>query len=544
MKFSRRSFLNQLSVATLLVGVPSWARTHAADIAAQALTSSDASNTITVALDPEPPVLVSFANTSGTSVITSTKVVEGLLEYDHQLTPLPQLATSWKISDDGLDYTFYLREGVKWHDGADFTAKDVIFSLHAVKKYHPRGAATFANLKQVDALDDHTVTLHFSKPAPYIILALSAGETPILPAHLYELDHAIQNPLNSAPIGTGPFVFKEWVRGSHIIYERNPNYWQTELPETKAQRIIFRIIPDSAARLNGFKNKSIDIGVHSPIPLSEVPTLDEFKHIDTTTVGYEDNATITALEFNLDREELANPLVRQAIAHALNREQIKNIAFYSYADTTVAPISKRSFPNYHLDIADPYPFDVKRANDLLDKAGYPRQGNSPRFSINLHANPFNTGFKRTATYVRSALTRIGIDVKLHDQDPGSYIRSVYTNRDFDLTVSGVSTMFDPTVGLQRIYWSKSFNPNVPFSNANHYQNEKVDALLEAAAIEMDDSKRAALFKEFQEIVVHEIPTIALVQVNDVTVFNKRARGFNTVAAGLRGNLALLEVIDD
>lgn len=544
MKFSRRSFLNQLSVATLLVGVPSWARTQTTAIAAQALTSNEASNTITVALDPEPPVLVSFANTSGTSVITSSKVVEGLLEYDHQLAPLPQLATSWEISDDGLDYTFHLREGVKWHDGADFTAQDVVFSLQTVKKYHPRGAATFANLEQIDALDKYTVKLHFSKPAPYIILALSAGETPILPAHLYTLDEAIRNPLNSAPIGTGPFVFKEWVRGSHIIYERNPHYWQADLPESKAQRIIFRIIPDSTARLNGFKNQSIDLGAHSPIPLSELPSLSEFEHLDTTTMGYEDNATITALEFNLDREELANPLVRQAIAHALNREQIKNIAFYGYATPTVAPISKQSFPNYHLDIADPYPFDVKRANELLDEASYPRPGNGHRFSVNLHANPFNTGFKRTATYVRSALARIGIDVKLHDQDPGSYIRSVYTNREFDLTVSGVSTMFDPTVGLQRIYWSKSFNPNVPFSNANHYQNEKVDALLEAAAIEMDDSKRATLFKDFQEIVVHEIPTIALVQVNDVSVFNKRIRGFNNVAAGLRGNLAQLEMIND
>lgn len=543
MKFSRRSFLNQLSVATLLVGVPGWARTQAADIAAQAQ-SLDATNTITVALDPEPPVLVSFANTSGTSVITSTKIVEGLLEYDHQLTPLPQLATSWKISDDGLNYTFHLREGVQWHDGAEFTAQDVIFSLQAAQKYHPRGAATFANLERLEAVDTHTVRLHFNKPAPYIILALSAGETPILPAHLYTLEAALQNPLNSAPIGTGPFLFKEWVRGSHIIYERNPHYWQTALPESKAQRIIFRIIPDSAARLNGFKNKSIDLGAHSPIPLSELPTLSEFEHLDTTTVGYEDNATITALEFNLDRKEFTDPRVRQAIAHALNREQIKNIAFYGYADTTVAPISKRSFPNYHLEIADPYPFDTKRANALLDEAGYPRQGNGYRFSVDLHANPFNTGFKRTATYVRSALSRIGIEVKLHDQDPGSYIRSVYTNREFDLTVSGVSTMFDPTVGLQRIYWSKSFNPSVPFSNANHYQNEKVDALLEAAAIEMDDTKRAALFKEFQEIVVHEIPTIALVQVNDVSVFNKRIRGFNNVAAGLRGNLAQLEVISN
>ncbi|MBP6019188.1 MAG: ABC transporter substrate-binding protein [Burkholderiaceae bacterium] len=537
MKLSRRSFLNHISAATLLAGVPVWARAQAQ----QTLEGSnhDTQNSIiNFALTPEPPVLICFANTSGTSVTVSSKVVEGLLEYDHQLTPKAQLATAWEVSPDGLTYTFQLRPDVRWHDGERFTAADVVFSLLASKAYHPRGAATFSKLQNIEAVDDLTVRLNLSQPAPYLLLALAAGETPILPAHRYTLENALQNPLNSAPIGTGPYRFKEWSRGSHIIYERNPDYWLAGRP--KVNTLIFRIMPDSAARLNGLKNRSIDIGTHSPIALSEVARLGEFPHLNTSMSGYEDNATITALEFNLEREYLANPLVRQAIAHALSREQIKKIAFYGYADTTVAPVSKRSFPKYHLDAQDPYPFDVARANTLLDEAGYPRQAGGNRFTVSLHSNPFNTGFTRTAAYVRSALARVGIQATLHEQDPGNYIRSVYTNREFDLTVSGVSTMFDPTVGLQRIYYSKSFNPAIPFSNANRYHNPEVDRLLEAAAIETDDNKRAEYFKAFQEIVIREIPTIALVQVNDVTVFNRRLSGFDTAAAGTRSNLALLE----
>ncbi|NLC35893.1 MAG: ABC transporter substrate-binding protein, partial [Alcaligenaceae bacterium] len=217
--------------------------------------------------------------------------------------------------------------------------------------------------------------------------------------------------------------------------------------------------------------------------------------------------------------------------------------FYGYADVTVAPVSRISFPKYHLDIADPYPYDVERANHLLDEAGYPRQAGGHRFTLNLHSNPFNPGFVRTAAYVRSALSRVGIQVTLHEQDPGSYIRSVYTNREFDIIVSGVSTMFDPTVGLQRIYYSKSFNPQVPFSNANRYHNPEVDRLLEAAAIETDDDKQAEQFKAFQEIVVREIPTIALAQAQGVTVYNRRLSRFDETAAGVRNNLALLEVSD-
>ncbi|NLC37588.1 MAG: ABC transporter substrate-binding protein, partial [Alcaligenaceae bacterium] len=329
MTLSRRTFLGQGALATVLAGVPAWARA-AAQQSVESASQDVASGIINFAITPEPPVLVSFANTSGTSVTVSSKVLEGLLEYDRQLNPKPQLATSWEISSDGLTYTFQLRPDVRWHDGEPFTAQDVIFSVQAARTFHPRGSATFANLEEIDAPDALTVRLRLSEPAPYLILALAAGETPILPAHRYSLDDALQNPLNSAPVGTGPYRFKEWARGSHIIYERNPDYWLAGHP--KVETLIFRIMPDSTARLNGLRNRSIDIGANSPIPLSEIPRLQDYPHLAVSTDGYEDNATITALEFNLERENLAKLQVRQAIAHALNREQIKKIAFYGYAD--------------------------------------------------------------------------------------------------------------------------------------------------------------------------------------------------------------------
>jgi len=272
-----------------------------------------------------------------------------------------------------------------------------------------------------------------------------------------------------------------------------------------------------------------------------VPNLGAYPFLATTEVGYEDNATLTMLEFNLEREVFQKPEVRQAIAHAISREQIRNIAFYGHAVPTITPVSKSSFPRFHLDAQDPYPYDIDKANKLLDAAGYARKGGANRFELTLYANPFNEGFKRTAHYIRSALARVGINVTVREQDPGSYVRSVYTDREFDFTVSGVSTMFDPTVGLQRIYWSKSFNRQVPWSNANKYQNPEVDRLLEAAAVEVDAAKRANLFKQFQAIVIKEIPTIALVQVQNVTVYNKRVDGFNNAAAGLRGNLADVQI---
>lgn len=535
---NRRRFLRHGTAATVLASVPGWALLDARSAIAQASTDND---TLTVALNPEPPTLVSFSNTAGSSVTVSAKVLEGLLEYSHDLTPKPQLATSWTVSPDGLAYRFKLREGVRWHDGKPFTATDAAFSILLAKRFHPRGSVTFAHLAAAEAVDPGTLLLRLDRPAPYLLLALAAGETPILPAHRYDADSAVQNPLNAAPIGTGPFRFKQWERGSHILYERNPDYWQAGKPQIG--KLIFRIIPDIAARLNGFQNRSLDLGANSPIPLSELPRLSRYPHLATSTLGYEDNATITMLEFNLERPLFQNAEVRQAIAHALNREQIRNIAFYGHAVPTVAPVSRSSFPRFHLDAQDPYPYDVAKANRLLDEAGHPRQGNGARFGLTIHSNPFNDGFRRTAQYVRSALARIGIDVTVREQDPGSYIRSVYTDREFDLTVSGVSTMFDPTVGLQRVYWSKSFNPKLPWSNASKYHNPEVDRLLEAAAIEPDVNRRAAFFHDFQKIVIREIPSIALVQVQSVTVHNKRVSGFDHTAAGLRGTLADIQVAE-
>ncbi len=538
MDYRRRSFIKKFTLAGVTFSLPHWAQA-----AEQLIADADTDvgqHIVTISLDPEPAVLSAFANTGGTTVLVSPKVLEGLLEYDHQLNPAAQLATDWSISDDGLVYDFQLRPDVRWHDGTAFTAQDVAFSLQVAKKYHPRGANTFAQLNDIEVITDHQIRLHLDQPAPYLILALSAAETPILPAHLYELDTALKNPLNNAPIGTGPYRFKEWQQGSHIIYERNDDYWQEGLPEV--DQLIFRVLPDSSSRLNGLQNGQIDIGPRNPIPLSEIPLIEKSAHLDFTTQGFEDNANIAMLEFNLDNPLMAEIDIRRAIAHALNREQIKNIAFYGYAEPVIAPISKRNFPDFHLEIENPYPFDVDKANHILDALGYKRQSDGHRFTLNLHANPFTPGYKRTAAYVRSALARIGIQAILHDEDPGSFIRSVYNNRDFDITVSGVSTMFDPTVGLQRVYYSKSFDPEVPFSNATHYHNPEVDRLLEAAAIEHDREKRAQLFKDFQKIVLDEIPSIPLVQLSNVIVYHTRVEGFADTAAGLRGNLAGLRII--
>jgi len=530
MPFSRRQFIAGLSALPLLGASVPFLPSALAAATAEAVSGRRIFNLL---VNPEPPSLSSFNTTAGTTITASSKVLEGLLRYDENLTPQPGLAVAWEAAADGLSYRFTLRQGVKWHDGQPFTAQDVAFSLDLNKRYHPRGGSTFANLLSVETPDDHTAIVRLGKPAPYLIRAFAGSETPIVPKHLYASGDPLSNPHNNAPVGTGPYRFKQWQRGSFIEYERNPDYWDSSLPGVDA--LFLKVVPDSAARLAAFENGSLDAGGQSPVPLSDLKRITQSGKLQFTTRGYAYSITPTMLEFNLDNPLLARHEVRQAIAHAIDREVIRKVVYYGYADVSVSPIPK-NFAQYVYEGPDPYPFDIARANALLDAAGLPRKGPS-RFSLTLDPLPYGDSYARTAAYIRTALARIGIDVQLRSQDFPTYTRRIYTDRDFDFAVVGMGTMFDPTVGVQRLFWSKNFRKGLPFSNGSHYNNPEVDRLLEAAAVETDEHKRGELFKAFQKIVIEELPNITLVMQQQVTVFNARVSGFEADGNGLDGSLA-------
>ena len=172
----------------------------------------DGGGRITLLVNPEPNALINFATTAGAEQKISPKVTERLLSYDFDVGPQAQLAMQWTISADGREYLFKLRQNVRWHDGKPFTSKDVATSIGLLKQHHSRGHSTFANVIEVATPDAHTAVQRLSKPAPYLIYALAASESPILPAHLYGGSDPLSNPHNINPVGTGPFIFKNWAR--------------------------------------------------------------------------------------------------------------------------------------------------------------------------------------------------------------------------------------------------------------------------------------------------------------------------------------------
>lgn len=526
---SRRRAL-QLAGATFLLP---FVAGRPASVFAQATVEPVKGGELTFVVNPEPTALVSAGTTASSVRMLSAKVVEGLFSYDFDLNPVPQLATEWSKSDDGLEYTFKLRQGVKWHDGRDFTSADVAYSISVVREVHPNGRGLYANVTEVKTPDAHTAVIVLSKPNLALITALAANETPILPKHLYDGKPYADNPVNNAPIGTGPYIFKEWVRGSYIIYDRNPNYW--DAPRPYVDRLIVKIIPDALATVVGFENGEIDIGFNNPVPLSDIDRLKFLPHIGVETKGYTYNAGLTMLIFNLERPLFKDLKVRQAFAHAIDRQAILDIAWYGHGKIATGPVSPL-LTRYAATDLPQYEFDPKKAEALLDEAGYPRDADGIRLKLTHDFLPYGPVFPRVADYIKQALAAVGIEVTIRAQDFATYTKRVYTDRDFDFVNAWFSTGYDPSA-LQRFFWSKNFKKGLPFSNTAGYVSEEMDRLLISAAEEPDLDKRVALYKEIQHLIVKDLPEFDLVVQDIFTVFNKRVHDHTVGAEGIMGNLS-------
>jgi peptide/nickel transport system substrate-binding protein len=487
--------------------------------------------TLTWIIPQEPAAFVPLTTSAGGSTELGPKVIEGLLAYDRELKPVAQLATAWNVSADGLRYTFTLRKGVKWHDGQPFTSADAAYSIATLKTVHPRGRVTFANVGGIDTPDDSTLVLRLEKPAPYLLTALSASESPIVPRHLYEGKDVATNPRNNSPVGTGPFIFKEWVRGSHVRLERNPDYWDAPKPYLDAA--VARFIPEAAARAAALESGEAQLA-NKAISLSDIDRFEKLKNVAVDVTPWPYVGDHQQIYFNFDSEPFRKREVRQAVAQSLNIDVFARTVWYGRGVVSASPIGK-TLTRFHDDAIRHYPYDVKAAEAALDAAGYPRKADGKRFKVRLLYNPFQD--RRAAEFVRQALLRVGLDAELESLDFATYVTRVYTDRAFDITLENLTNMFDPTIGVQRVFWSRNFKIGLPFSNASHYQNPEVDRLLEAAAVEPDEARRRQLFGEFQRVVREDVASIELGANPNVTIVARKVQAWNTTAEGTRGNFA-------
>lgn len=475
---------------------------------------------------PEPTMLTGAFNSAGQIYMISAKFFDGLVTYDFDFNPKPQLALSWDIAPDTKTFTFRLRPNVKWHDGKPFTAADVAFSAMQVwKTAHPRGRATYANLEAVDTPDPLTVVFRFSKPAPYVINALHSIESQILPRHLYEGQDLATNPRNTAPIGTGPFRFTEWKRGQYVTMERNPDYW--DQPKPYADKLVIRFIPDPAARSAAFEAGELDVGGSLPVALADAERLAALPSLSLPERGDEALAAMTYLEFNLRKPPFDDVRVRRAVAHAIDRRFLLKNVWYGLGKPSTGPVSS-AMTKFYAPVTRAYPYDPALAQTMLDEAGHKRGAGGIRFRITHDPLPGSDLYTGTGEYFRAAMARIGIAVEVRNQDFPTFYRRIYTDNDFDTTNFAAFNLTDPTMGVQRFYWSKNILKGVAFSNGSGYSNPEVDRLLEAAQVEPDAKTRYDLFARFQQIAMDDLPNLPLGDVRWFSLVNARAQ--NVIAS--------------
>ncbi len=478
--------------------------------------------TLVVAADTEPRNLNPGMIASNGVFYVASKVIEPLAEMGGGPDGLtPRLATSWQASADGRAFTFRLRPGVQWHDGKPFTSADVAFSaMNIWKPLQNIGRSLLRDLEAVDTPDAGTAVLRFAKPIPFQLLrnALPAV-TAVLPKHIYEGTDIAANPANTKLIGTGPFRFAEHRPGEYFKLTRNDAYWEPGLPHLDG--IIYQVLPDRAAIAAALEANRIQLAAFSAVPLADLERIGKVPGIKVITDGYDGITYQLTVEINHRRKELADPRVRRAIAHAIDRKFVVDTIFLGFAKPAIGPVPQFDKAFLAPGLAPPE-FDAGRANALLDEAGYLRGAGGSRFQLRLLPAPWFDQTRQFGDYLRQALRAVGIDAVIVNNDPAAHLKAVYTDHAFDLAVGSPVYRNDPAISTTILYQG-GLPPGVPFANQYGYSSQPMNELIAAAATELDAGARTAKYHEFQKLAQADLPLIMVAEFTFTTVARDSVR---------------------
>ncbi len=460
----------------------------------------------------------------------------GLVTQGRDLELVPELAKSWAFSKDCLTLDFKLHEGVKWHDGAPFTADDVVFTWATLinPKTPSPYKSDFNDVERVEALDRHTVRVLYKKA--YAKAVLSWG-VPMLPRHLLEryvkegkIKDAPQN--WSAPVGTGPYRFKEMKSGEKVVVVANPDYFKGKV---HIARIVYRIIPSQATIFLELKAKGVDLASLTALQYkrqTQYPAFEKAYNKFRYSRG-----SYTYFGFNLKDKRFADRRVRLAFAHAINRLELLE----GVAQGLGRPASGPFRPGTWADNpkVKPMAFDPKRAVTLLAEAGWKTRNSDgllvkdgQPFTFELLTNQGNDERKKVAEIIQASLREIGVGVEIRILEWAALLKEHIKKRQFDAIVLGWGTGADPD---QFVVWhSSQSGPD----DLNHisYANAEVDALLEAGRSSCVQADRARFYQRLHEVLAEDQPLVFLYWQDSLPAVSSRIFGLDPGPAGIKWNL--------
>lgn len=485
---------------------------------------------------PEPPTLALYVNTANPVAQVASKVYDGLLEYGFDMKPQPSLAEAWTVAPDGKTITFKLRHGVKFHDGKPFTSADVQFSIMEIlKKVNPRGTFFLRDVTAVETPDAQTAILKLRRPAPYLMMALSGADSPMLPKHLFSTGDIRNHEYANKPVGTGPFKFVEWRRGEFVRLDRNVDYWRPGEPYL--DRIVVRFVPDAATRTALLEKGEAHVAGFGAIPYSDVKRLAALPTVDVTTRGYEMVSAVVELTMNTKRPPFDNPKVRQAVSYAVDRQFLIDSIWFGYGKPATGPMNS-NFKALGLYSADVHNYNVPNrveiANKLLDEAGYPRKADGTRFAIVYDVIPYGEDWQRLGEAVQQHLAQVGIKVTLRVEDVPTWLKRIYTDYDFNMNSVFMFNLSDPVLGMHRGLHSSFIQQGTVFVNVSRWSSPRADELMDKATVELDPVKRGAYYAELLRIVAAQAPSVWITELQYATIVNKRYHDVIVSPVGVYG----------
>ena len=400
----------------------------------------------------------------------------------------PLLAKSWDISENGLTYTFHLRKGVKFHNGREMTAKDVKFSYDRIMNPKTRAAAGFnmKNVKSVEVIDPYTVKITLKKPnGAFLSTGCSVGgQLAIIAEECVPEDGKITH-----PIGTGPFKFVEWKHGEYLKVAKFKDYWQKGIPYL--DEVIVKMVPDPTVQFAALKTGEVDIIADLELYKAKGLLKQPEKGIQLMKRG----ELTLMLHFNCSKPPFNDVRVRQAVAYAINREELVTAIWEEFGDPREQFFSEDSI--WYLDIPQ-RKRDIAKAKSLLKEAGYP-----DGFEVALDVCSTYPAMKMEAEVLEQQLRKIGIKVKPIVQDWPTHARKAFKGN-FQLMAAGYGRIADPHFVYHGCFSTKGF---YHFLTGRGYKNPKVDELLEKAAEPLDVEKRKAYYTEALKIIMEEAPIV-------------------------------------
>jgi peptide/nickel transport system substrate-binding protein len=452
-----------------------------------------------------------------TSDTASSRVIFMMTEpviINHPVTTEPEqrLAESWDITDDGLQYTFNLREDVTWHDGEGLDAHDVVFTyeLHMHEDTgSPRRSELTTRIESIETPDDYTVQFNLSRAAsPFLQQNMVYG---IVPQHVLEdvepsevASHPFSTGEAGTTIGCGAFQFVEWVSGDYVMLEKNPDYYGGE---PNIDRWIRRIVPDQTVLAQQISTGEVDYGT---VQESDYESMEAQENIEVTLV---DSFGFTFYAYQLDEERTTlfqEKEVRQALLYGLDREGLVRAIRFGIGEVAIGTMPVPSWAYDPDSIDRHYDYDPDRAREMLDEAGWEegsdgvREKDGQRLAFEIYTNAGNEIREQYVAVMQEQWREIGVECIPQTEEWNAFLDRITSTRDFEMFLVGFSWGVDPH---QESMWHT--DAATGGFNMNEYSNPEVDDLLAQGLETTDQDERREIYTEMQNIILEDVPSVIL-----------------------------------